>query len=72
MLPFEYTHNSVQHYIRCYQELRKDMLSVSCQSSQQHTLAQARHSLFSSRRNYRTEELSLGLPQFDGYRFGIN
>jgi hypothetical protein len=48
------------------------MLTVSGNSSDQLSLAQARHSLFSSRKNYRTEELSLGLPHFEGYRFGIN
>lgn len=72
MLPFEYTQGIIQHYIRCYQELRNDMLSVSGRYAEQHSLAQARHSLFSSRKNYRTEELSLGLPHFEGYRFGIN
>jgi hypothetical protein len=71
MLYFD-QHSKIQHSIRCYQELRRDAIKVLLAHGAMTKLTDARFSLFSSRKQYRHEELILGLHPFAGYSFGIN
>jgi hypothetical protein len=71
MLILELT-QSFHFTMRCYQELRRDALSLLSSIESARPFATTRFSLFSSRRRFRKEELSLGLPAFGGYSFGIN
>jgi hypothetical protein len=71
MLILELTH-SLHYTMRCYQELRRDALSLLSSIESSNPLAATRFSLFSSRRRFRKDELGLGLPAFEGYAFGIN
>jgi hypothetical protein len=71
MLSFDQLY-PIQHSIRCYQELRRDALkTLSCHKAST-ARSEARFSLFSSRKNYRKDELTLGLQPFQGFSFGIN
>ncbi|HEX5003570.1 MAG TPA: hypothetical protein VFW78_13835 [Bacteroidia bacterium] len=58
--------------IRCYQELRQDALAALGLTQSSDALVAYRYSLFSSRKNYRADELGMGLSPFQGYSFGIN